>query len=155
MKTHIEKTNNSVFSPYHTSIMVEIELPNNTRKNILIEKNNCIKFASDFRVSDKQDMRKISIGKNKYTIKQVLEKTRGRIGNNAFFNWQINRNNCQMLIKEILITINKFTKKNEEFIFQHEFTKRFHKHEFSLHILNTVINIWNPLENILSKTLYF
>ena len=88
---------------YYTSIMIEIELPNKTRKNILIEKNNCIKFASDFRISDKQDMRKISLDGKKYTLKQILEETRERIGNNIFFNWQISRNNCQMLVKEILI----------------------------------------------------
>ena len=60
--------------------MIEIELPNKTRKHILIEKNNCIKFASDFRISDKQDMRKISIGK------KIHFKTNPR--NNTGENWK-------------------------------------------------------------------
>ena len=154
MKKYIE-TKNNVFFPYHTSIMIEIELPNKTRKNILIEKNNCIKFASDFRICGKQDMRKISFGKKKYTLKQILEETRERVGNNIFFNWQISRNNCQMLVKEILITIKKFTKKNKEFMFQHEFTKQVKFSDFSLHIINTISNLCNSIESIVGKTLYF
>ena len=155
MKKYIETTKNNVFFPYHTSIMIEIELPNKTRKNILIEKNNCIKFASDFRISDKQDMRKIFLAKKKYTLKQILEETRERIGNNIFFNWQISRNNCQMLVKEILIILDRFTKKNEEFMFQHEFAKHVKFSEFSLHIINTISNICNTIESIVGKTLYF
>jgi hypothetical protein len=153
MKKYIE-TKDNVFFPYHTSIMIEIELPDKNRKNILIEKNNCIKFASDFRICDKQDMRKISLSK-KNTLKKILEETRERIGNNIFFNWQISRNNCQMLVKEILITINKFTEKNKEFMFQHEFAKHVKFSDFSLHIINTISNICNTIESIVGKTLYF
>ena len=121
--------------------------------NILIEKNNSIKFASDFRISDKQDMRKISFGE-KYTLKQILEETRERVGNNIFFNWQISRNNCQMLVKEILITLKKFTKKNKEFMFQHEFTKHVKFSDFSLHIINTISNLYNTIEYIVGNTVF-
>lgn len=154
MKKYIETSKNNVFFPYHTSIMVEIELPNKIRKNILIEKNNCIKFALDFRISDKQDMRKISLGK-KYTLKQILEETQERIGNNIFFNWQISRNNCQMLVKEILITLKKFTKKNKEFMFQHEFVKHVKFSDFSLHIINTIINLCNTIESTVGKAVFY
>ena len=153
MKKYIE-TKNNVFFPYHTSIIIEIELPNKNRKNILIEKNNCIKFASNFRICDKQDLRKISVSK-KYTLKQILKETRERIGNNIFFNWQISTNNCQMLVKEILITLKKFNKKNKEFMFQHEFTKQVKFSDFSLHIINSISNICNTIESIVGKTLYF
>ena len=155
MKKYIKTTNNDVFFPQHTSIIIEIELPNKTRKQILIEKNNCIKLALDFRISNKQDMCKISIGKNKYTLNNLLEKTRERVGNNMFFNWSICRNNCQMLTKEILITLKKFTKKNENFMFQSEFANQIKFSEFSLHIINTIINLCNTFETFIGRTLYF
>ena len=155
MKKYIKTTNNDVFFPQHTSIIIEIELPNKTRKQILIEKNNCIKLALDFRISNKQDMCKISIGKNKYTLNNLLEKTRERVGNNMFFNWSICRNNCQMLTKEILITLKKFTKKNKNFMFQSEFANQIKFSEFSLHIINTIINLCNTFETFIGRTLYF
>ena len=155
MIIYIKTTNNTVFFPQHTSVIIEIELPNKTRKQILIEKNNCLKLALDFRISNNQDMRKISIGRKKYTLNNLLEKTRVRVGNNMFFNWSICRNNCQMLTKEILITLNKFTKKNKKFMFQNEFANQIKFSEFSLHIINTIINLCNTFENLVGRTLYF
>jgi len=46
MKKYIE--NNASFFPFHTSIIIEVALPNNMRKRILIEKNNCIKLSAMF-----------------------------------------------------------------------------------------------------------
>ena len=155
MNKDIKTTKNSVFFPQHTSIIIEIELPNKTRKQILIEKNNCLKLALDFRISNKQDMRKISIGRKKHTLNSLLENTRERIGNNIFFNFSICRNNCQTLTKEILITLNKFTNKNKKFMFQNEFTNQIKFSEFSLHIINTIINLCNTFENLVGRTILF
>lgn len=155
MKKYIKTTNNDVFFPQHTSIIIEIELSNKTRKNILIEKNNCIKLTLDFKISAAQEMRKIAIGRKKYTLQSLLEKTKERVGNNLYFNWSICRNNCQMLTKEILITLNQFTKKNKVFMFQNEFAKQIKFSEFSLHIINSIINICNTFENFIGRTLYF
>ena len=148
MEKYIETTKDSIFFPYHSSIIIEVELPDRTRKNILIEKNNCIKFALNFRVYDNQDMRKLSLGKKNYTLKQIMEVTRKRIGNNDFFNWRITRNNCQMLVKDILVTLNKFTKKNKEFIFQDEFIRRIRFSDFSIHTIYTLANIVNVFESV-------
>ncbi len=155
MKKYIKTTNNDVFFPQHTSIIIELELPNKTRKNILIEKNNCLKLTLNFKVSAMQEMRKISMGRKKYTLQSLLEKTKERVGNNLYFNWSICRNNCQMLTKEILITLNQFTKKNKAFMFQNEFANQIKFSEFSLHIINSIINICNTFENFIGRTLYF
>ena len=101
---------------------------------------------------------KENIHKNKGSfdhINNLLEKTRERVGNNMFFNWSICRNNCQMLTKEILITLNKFTKKNRIFMFQNEFAKQIKFSEFSLHIINTIINLCNTFETFIGRTIYF
>ena len=60
-----------------------------------------------------------------------------------------------MLVKEILITLKKFTKKNKEFMFQHEFAKQVKFSDFSLHIINTISNLCNTIESVVGKTLYF
>jgi len=117
MKKYIET--NASFLPFHTSIIIEVELPNNMRKRILIEKNNCIKLSLGFKIANNQDMRNISIRKKKYSLNTLLGQTQERIGSNVFFNWHISRNNCQNLVKEVLVTLNKF-EKNKKFILQSE-----------------------------------
>jgi len=155
MKKYIATTKNAVFFPQHTSIIAEVELPDKTRKKILIEKNNCLKLALNFRISSKQDMRKISLMKKRYTINKLLDRTRKRIGNDIFFNWSICRNNCQTLTKEILITLERFSDTNKNFIYQKDFAKQIKFSEFSLHIMNSIINICNTLENLIGRAVYF
>ena len=99
-------------------------------------------------------MKKISI-KKRYTINKLLDKTKKRIGNDIFFNWSICRNNCQTLTKEILITLERFSDANKKFIYQNDFAKQIKFSDFSLHIMNSIINICNTLENLIGRALYF
>lgn len=155
MKKYMAATNKEVFFPQHTSIILEIQLPDKTRKKILVEKNNCLKLALNFRMSSDQDMKKIILQKKKFTINKLLDKTRNRIGNNIFFNWSICRNNCQTLTKEILVTLERFTESNKKFMYQNDFAQQIKFSEFSLHIMNSIINVCNTLENLLGRALYF
>ena len=63
-------------------------------------------------------MNDLQIKQNKYTINKILKTTRERIGDNKFFNWEICKNNCQILIKELLITLKKYNKNNKKFVYQ-------------------------------------
>jgi len=152
MKKYIE--NNASFFPFHTSIIIEVALPNNMRKRILIEKNNCIKLSLDFRIANNQDMRNISIRKKKYSLNTLLGQTQERIGSNVFFNWHISRNNCQNLVKEVLVTLNKF-EKNKKFILQSEIFNHLKFSSFSLHFINTIINLANVIESIIGRSIHF
>ena len=87
-------------------------------------------------------------------MNEILEKTRKRIGNNKYFNWEIYKNNCQIFIKEILITVKKFTKGNKKFMFQNEFIEEIKISDFSLHILRSLTNTINLLENIIGATIW-
>ena len=129
----------------HTSIIVEVELSNKFRKNILIEKNNCINICSNFKYIDKQDLMKIPL-KKKITINKLLEKTRKRISDEKFFNWHIYKNNCQNLTKEFLITL-KANKKYNKFIDQSEIIKKLKLSDFKLHIMNCVVNLYNLIQS--------
>ena len=148
MNKYIESTDNPICFPYHSSLIIEVELPDRTQKKILIEKNNCIKFALNFRVYDNQVIRKLPLAKKNYTLKQIMKVTKERIGNNKFFNWQVTRNNCQIFVKDILITLGKFTKKRKEFIFQEEFFRYIQFSDFSIHTIYTIANLINMFEGI-------
>ena len=55
--TYREK--NNIFFPNHTSIIVELKLKNKRCKKILIEKNNYIRLAGNFKITDNEEMIKI------------------------------------------------------------------------------------------------
>ena len=154
MKQYMKTSNKKLFLPRHTSIIIEIELPNKHRKKILIEKNNCIKLTLDFQNSHTQDIRKIKLNKT-YTLNSLLTKTQKRVGDNNFFNWSITKNNCQIFAQELLKSINQYNNTNKNFISQSDFIKKIKCPEFSLHIIHSIINIYNILESMIGKSIYF
>ena len=149
-----DKNQEDSFFPKHTSLIIEIELSNKKRKNILVEKNNCIKIDTNFKIYDNQDMLRVLTKKN-LTISSILTETQNRIGNQQFFNWHICNNNCQMLTKELLITLKKFNKKNRLFMYQNDIVEKLNFSEFTLHIVNSITNLYNMVETMLGVSLYF
>lgn len=145
---------NSVFFPHHTSIIVELKLKNKRCKKILIEKNNYIRLDGNFKITDNEEMIKIKCRSKKYTIKQILNKTQERLGNDKFFNWHISKNNCQEFIKQFLITIDEYNDKNKLFIFQQELFDRFKLSDFSYHLINSAVNVYNMIEQLALKLFF-
>ena len=148
-----DKFKKNIFFPYHASIIFELNISKNRNKLILLEKNNSINLRSNFYLSDTQEMNDLQIKQNKYTINKILKTTRERIGDNKFFNWEICKNNCQILIKELLITLKKYNKNNKKFVYQKKFTNSIYYSEFSLHIIRSSINIFNMIENFFNISL--
>ena len=148
------KNKNNIIFPNHSSLIFEIEMFDKKRKKILIEKNNCIKIDTNFKIYDEQDMLKIAFKNKKQTIANILNITQERVGNNKFFNWHICHNNCQMLTKELLITLKKFNKKNKSFMYQDDINN-INFSEFTLHIINSITNLYNMIETMLGVSLYF
>lgn len=145
---------NSDICPYHTLLVFEIKLPKNKRKFILLEKNNSINICENFTVQNTQDMKFINIkNKNKTTINKILSTTKERIGVTNYYNWNLFTNNCIKFIKEILITTGNYNNSCKEFI-QEENKDLFIKttfipSDFSIHIINSVVNIYNFTEKYL------
>ena len=152
------KNNIGSFLPYHTMLYFELKIAKNKSKFLMVDKNNCIRISEKVKILNNYEMRDIYIKKYKYTLNEVLEKTKNRIGNNKFFNWEIYRNNCQILIKEILITLNKFNKSNRKFMYQNQFANELEKNgmvsEFSLHIIRSLTNTTNLVENIIGTAIW-
>ena len=141
---------NKYLFPYHTSLICEINMPNNIKKYILLEKNNCININENYNINEKQDIKCINLCKKKskqrqdaketkevkITLNDILKQTRERIGDDKFFNWHIYKNNCQLFTKEILITLNTV-------LFS----------EITIHMMNCFINSYNIIQNIYFKFL--
>ena len=147
------KTKSDFFHIFHIKLLIEIKLSKNDSKFLILEKNNCVKITTKINIKENYELCNIFIKKNKYTLNEILEKTRKRIGDHKFFNWQIIKNNCQKIMKEILITLNKFNKKYKKFMYQ-KIPKGYVLSDFSLHTMQTLYNIINIFENILGTALW-
>jgi hypothetical protein len=128
---------------YHILLIVEIQLPNNKNKLLLIEKNNCINLSDNCYIHNFQNIKKINIKNKNYTLNQIMDDTKNRIGCKNFFNWSIFKNNCKKFAKEILITINKYNKFNKKFIFQRNELKDLNVTEFATHSVNCLMFVYN------------
>jgi hypothetical protein len=160
--------------------MCEIKMPNNIKKYIFLEKNNCININENYNINENQDIKGINLcvkkekqsdeaveietevkietetcsnikNKKKITLNNILKQTRERIGDEKFFNWHIYKNNCQLFTKEILITINKFNKQNKEYIFQDKLLKNMFFPEITIHIFNCFINSYNIIQKYILR----
>jgi len=131
--------------PYHPALIFEISVNNNV-KFILVEKNNCINISETFVINKHYDYKLINVSKNKFTLREILTKTRKRIGDKNYFNWNMHTNNCQVFINEILTTICKNTNKYSNFIFRNKMLKYYSPSDFTLHIVNCLFIIRNFIE---------
>lgn len=135
--------------PYHSALIFEIKTKEGL-KFLLLEKNNCINICETFLINKTYDFKYIPIQKNKFTLKEILNKTQARIGDHKYFNWNIYENNCQEFTKEILITLNKYTDKYKDFIIKDKIIRKYcSPTDFTLHILNCLIIIINFIEKYL------
>jgi hypothetical protein len=131
--------------PYHSAFIVEIK-KNNEIKFLLLEKNNCINICETFLINKIYEFKRIPLKKNKLTLNKILNKTQERLGNRAYFNWNIYKNNCQEFAKEVLISVDQYTEYYKEFIFRDKIIKIHNLSEFSLHIINCVFIFMNFFE---------
>ena len=130
---------------YHTAFIFELITQDGNMKFILLEKNNCINISDNFNIYENQEIKPIKIYKM-FTLNKILSKTQCRIGNNSFFNWSIYKNNCIEFSKEILITLKKLNNKNKQFISCEKIVNKLNLSEFTIHIINCLIIIYNILE---------
>jgi hypothetical protein len=133
---------------YHTSIIFELRMPNGSLKTVWLDKNNRVNLMESYLMD--RDATVICAGKIRdktRTIRSVLEETRARIGSRRFFNWHVYKNNCQCLTKEVLITLKKYTRHNKEFVYQHKLFDKLCLSDFTHHIFNSGINVYNVIEH--------
>jgi len=122
---------------------------------LLLEKNNCINICENFFISGSQEIKRLKIKSNKYTINSILNRTQERLGNDKYFNWHLYKNNCQEFTKEILKTIGKYNKKYKHFIFRDKLMKLIIPSDFTLHFGNCLCVFYNVVEKYIYDTNIF
>lgn len=139
----------------HCSVIFEVEMPNNKKKLLMLEKNNCINICENFFINSKLDIKTIDLKNNNYTLNYILKTTIKRIGNERFFNWQVFKNNCYKFTKEILITMKKYNKTNKKYLFCNETMKLIKFTDFTFHVGNCLILICNICEKYINDNNIF
>jgi hypothetical protein len=87
-------------------------------KNIIIEKNEVVNISTEYKVDTLTETYPVSLGGQKITIFDLLEKTRNTIGDKQFFTYDALYNNCQDFLINILKTWGLNSKNVIEFIKQ-------------------------------------
>ena len=146
--------------PYHTMLLLEVKLPNEDNKNkvklLLLEKNNCITINDNFVLSQGIHIEEVQIKrteeeekekeKEKKLLKNFLEETRIRMGNENFFNWHLFQNNCQEFTKELLITHGSYDEYYKKIIFSNKIFQLLPPSDFFYCAFNCISITYNFLE---------
>jgi hypothetical protein len=129
--------------------MIEIDLSNNNKKFLLVEKTSYVNISENIRLNEQKILKIIKLSKSDFTINSLLKETQNRIGEKKFFNWSIYKNNCSVFIKELLITLGLYNKSNIKFISQKKFVKHVKFSSLTLHIINILCTLNNIANNYL------
>ena len=101
---------------YHVGVIVILKNSHNKLKMLKIDKmSTSIYIDENFKIESYKKIKNISINKNKYSLKELLDKTKKNMGKRNFFNWELKTNNCQHFIKNLVKSIQK---KKKKFIIQ-------------------------------------
>ena len=84
-------------TPHHISFMIEIDLSNNNKKFLLVEKTSYVNISENIRLNEQKILKIIKLSKSDFTINSLLKETQNRIGEKKFFNWSIYKNNLLMV----------------------------------------------------------
>ena len=143
--------------PYHTMILIEIKLKNDDKiKWLLLEKNNCISMNDNFVLTHGMEVKEIELKKEKNIyLKDFLEETRNRMGNEKFFNWHFFENNCQEFTKQLLVTCEIYDDLYKEFIFKDKIIKLAQPSEFLYCMFNFSFILYNLLEKYIFELDFF
>lgn len=139
---------------YHGSILLEISTKTGS-KFIKLEKQNSIMMYDTFYIDSLADYMEIYVKPNKkYTLNTILNKTRERIGDTKFYNWDYFNNNCQQFVKEILISMKCFKKNTAKFIIRDMIIKCYKLSDFSDYVLNCLVLFYNFIDKYIIDNLF-
>lgn len=128
---------------YHTSIIFQLKCGENN-KFVKLDKLNYIRITDNFTMKTNYDIVKLPHKNKSLTINELLTQTKDRIGEFAFFNWNMFENNCQTFTREILLTAKLCT---DDIVTQHEIVKQFKFSDFEWHLFCCLINIYNYISS--------
>jgi hypothetical protein len=104
------------YRPYHIGIILVVKNSHNDVNFLKIDKmHTSININENININSYQKIKNLSIHKNKYSLKELLDITKKNMGKKNFFNWEFKKNNCEHFVKSFIKNIQK---KQKKFIFQ-------------------------------------
>lgn len=102
---------------FHLALVITVN-KNGVNKNIIVEKNETVNVSTTYKTNNETETIDIPLNNKNYTILEMLEKTRNKVGNNKFFDYDAFKNNCQNFIKMVLEENGLYGQKEKDFLFQ-------------------------------------
>lgn len=120
-------------------------------RNLVIEKNEVINVDTSYKNTRNTETLEIPLDGKDFNVNEMLEKTRQRVGDKLFFDYDGFTNNCQVFVKECLISENLYGENEKEFLFQDvsELAKRMPK--YSKVIMNALTKTGAVANKLLGK----
>jgi hypothetical protein len=87
-------------------------------KNLVIEKNEVINVDTNYKMSKETETLDVPLNGKSFTVNQMLDETRKRIGDKEFIGYNAFSYNCQAFVKELLTTEGLYNEQEKEFLFQ-------------------------------------
>jgi hypothetical protein len=113
-----EKKKYSFDKLFHLALVITVECrDSNKLVDIIVEKNEIINISRSYNVTENTETFPVLINKV-ITVDKLLNNTLKKIGKRQFFIYDGFYSNCQMFIRDILISNNLYNKKIDDFVFQ-------------------------------------
>jgi len=87
-------------------------------KNLVIEKNEVINVSTSYKMSKDSEVMEVPLNGKNFTTNEMLEKTRQRLGDSQYFLYDGFKNNCQVFVRECLISEDLYSTEAKDFLFQ-------------------------------------
>ena len=98
---------------FHLALIVVID-----GKQVVIEKNAAIDLSTNFKTTADTQVLPVPMGDKKFTLNDMLEKTRKTVGDQRYFAYDPFTNNCQYFIRYLLQSVGLYTDAAKNFLFQ-------------------------------------
>lgn len=87
-------------------------------KNLVIEKNEVINVSTSYKMSKDSEVMDVPLNGKNFTTNDMLQKTRQRLGDSKYFLYDGFKNNCQVFVRECLISEDLYNEREKNFLFQ-------------------------------------
>lgn len=107
------KKENSYDKLFHLQLIANLG-----QESLVIEKNEVINVDTKYKITKETELLKIDLQGKKFSTNQMLNETQQRVGDKLYFSYEGFTNNCQVFVKECLVSEGLYGKKEEDFLFQ-------------------------------------
>ena len=112
-------------------------------RNVVVEKVAYVNISLNYQSNSRTEVFNVQPAHKTFTLLDLLNETRKRMGDYKYFSYNAFTNNCQDFIKELLITINRFTLDASNWLYQNVLEVKNEIPSIVRGITNAITNIGN------------